>query len=56
MRSRTIGFEWIAQRVARRGVLQADQRNDITGVTLFDFFAVVGVHQQHPADTLFFIL
>ena len=42
----------VAERVAGRGVLQADRRRDVTGIDLRDILAVVGVHQKDAAQTL----
>ena len=41
-----------AQRVAGRGVLQADSRDDVAGRDDVDVLAVVGVHLQQTADAL----
>ena len=41
-----------AQRVARRGLLEADARGDVARVDLRLLLAVVGVHHQDAADAL----
>jgi hypothetical protein len=46
----------VAERVARGGVLQTGQRDDVAREGLFDFLAVVGVHHHHAADALFLAL
>ena len=45
-----------AQRVAGGGVLQTGKRDDVAGESLFDLFAVDGVHHHHPANALFLAL
>ena len=45
----------IAQRVTGARFLQARQRDDIAGIGFLDVFAVVRMHQQHAADTLFLL-
>lgn len=45
----------IAQRVAGAGFLEAGQRDDVAGIGFLDVFAVVRMHQQHAADTLFLL-
>ena len=50
------GLLLIAQRVASARILEAGKRDDVAGISLFDVFAVVGVHQQHTADTLALVL
>ena len=47
-----IGVAAIAQRVARRGVLEAEAGNDVAGHGHVEVFALVGVHQQDAAETL----
>src|SRR5262245_18560971 len=42
----------IAQRVAGAHVLEARQRDDVTGIGFLDVLAIVRVHQQHAADAL----
>ena len=42
----------IAQRVAGGHVLQAHAGGDVAGADFLDFFALVGVHLQDPADAL----
>jgi hypothetical protein len=49
------GLQRIAQRVAG-AVLEAGQSDDVAGKSLLDVFAVVRMHQQHAADTLFLVL
>ena len=46
----------IAQRVAGGGVLEPGQRDDVAGARFLDVFAVVGMHLQHAADALAFVL
>ena len=45
----------IAQRVTGARFLQARQRDDVAGIGFLDVFAVVRMHQQHAADTLFLL-
>ena len=42
----------IAERVARRGFLQARDRDDVAGKGFLDVFAGVRMHLQHAADAL----
>ena len=42
----------VAQGVAGRGVLEADNAADFAGVNLGDFLALVGVHLKQTADAL----
>ena len=42
----------LAQRVARRGRLEADDGDDVTGVDRLAVLAVVGVHLQDAPDPL----
>ena len=42
----------VAQRVARRVVLQTHGRSDVAGAHFLDLFALVRVHLQDPADPL----
>ena len=42
----------VAQGVAGRGVLEADNAADLAGVNLGDFLALVGVHLEQTADAL----
>ena len=44
------------QRVARSGVLQADEGRDVAGEHFLDFRALVGVHLEHAADALAVVL
>src|SRR6478609_4320052 len=46
------GRLFVAQRVARARVAQADGRVDVTGVTLFQLFTLVGVHAQDAPESL----
>ncbi len=46
------GLGGIAQRIAGAGILEADERDDVAGISLGDFFAVIGVHENHAADAL----
>ena len=43
---------FIAQGVARGGVLQAHRAGDLTGIDGFNLFPVVGVHQHNAADAM----
>ena len=45
----------VAQGVAGAGILQAGQGDDVAGVGFLDVLAVVGVHQQHAADTFLLV-
>src|SRR3990167_6018384 len=40
----------VAQRVTGRGVLQADYRDDITGIGFLDILTVIRMHLNHAAD------
>ena len=42
--------------VTGAGVLQADERRDVTGGDFLDFRTLVGMHLEHPADTLAVVL
>jgi hypothetical protein len=42
----------IAQRLARRHLLEADAGGDVAGQHLLELLAIVGVHLQHAADPL----
>src|SRR6202789_112439 len=46
----------VAKRVACTGILEPRERDDVTGESLFDVLAVVGVHEEHAADTLALVL
>src|SRR3984957_19467941 len=46
----------VAERVARTGILEPSKRDDVASVSLFDVLAVVGVHEEHAADTLALVL
>ena len=46
------GLRGIAERVTGAGFLQADESDDVACIGLGDFLAVVGVHENHAADTL----
>ena len=46
----------VADRVAGRDRLQPDRRGDVAGVDFLDFFALVRVHLQQPAETLRLLL
>ena len=46
----------VAQRVARRGVLEADDGDDVAGEGFVDLLAAVGVHLEHAADALALVL
>jgi len=43
---------FVANRIAGRDVLQADERADVTRVTRLDFLTVIGMHLEQPADAL----
>ena len=43
----------IGQGLARAGILEAGQRDDVARVGFVDLLALVGVHQIHAADPLF---
>ncbi len=45
-----------AQRVAGRDALEAGQGDDVAGAGFLDVLAVVGMHEQHAADTLLAVL
>ena len=47
---------FIAQRVARRRILQADDRADVARVNTVDILSFVGVHLNETPDALFFLL
>ena len=47
---------FIAERVARRGVLETDRRGDVAGVNGLDILTMVGVHLQDTAHALTTIL
>src|SRR6476620_10234317 len=49
------GLYRIAQGVAGGHVLEARERHDVAGIGLLDVLAVIGVHQQHAADTLLLV-
>ena len=42
----------VAERVAGAGFLEAGQRDDVAGIGFLGVLAVVGMHEQHPADAL----
>ena len=42
----------VAQRVAGAGFLETDEGDDVAGIGVGDFLAVVGVHENHAADAL----
>ena len=46
----------IAERVAGRRVLEADDSDDVAGIGFFDAVARVGVHLEHAADALALVL
>src|SRR5262249_31093714 len=43
---------FVAQRVAGINVFQSNHRANIAGVNFINFFALVSMHLQQPADTL----
>lgn len=43
---------FVAERIARGGILQADGRSDIAGIDNGEIFSVVRVHEQDSAHTL----
>lgn len=47
---------FIAERVTRRRVFEADGCSDITAVDALDFLTMVCMHLQDTADTLFLAL
>ena len=47
---------FVAQRVARARVLEADRGGDVAGAHFLDFLALVGVHLQQTADALALVL
>ena len=51
-----IGCVAIAERVAGRGLLEAEAGDDVTGVDDLDVLAVIGVHLQEAADALLAVL
>ena len=53
MFSSKIGCLFVAQRVARARIAHADGRRDIAGTDRVDVFAMVRMHPQDAADTLF---
>ena len=46
------GVLFVAERIARGGILQADGRSDIAGIDNGKIFSVVRVHEQDSAHTL----
>src|SRR5476651_834803 len=46
----------IAQRVAGGDALEAGQRDDVAGAGFLHVLTIVGMHQQHAADTLLAVL
>ena len=52
MRSSTMTFFDVAQRLAGGDVLQADRGGDVAGAHFLDLLALVGVHLQQAADAL----
>ena len=46
----------VAERVARTGILEARERDDVSSVGLFDVLAIVGVHEKHAANPLALVL
>jgi len=46
----------VTQRVTRGDVLQPDSRRNIAGANFLDLFAIIRVHLQYPANTLFLVL
>jgi hypothetical protein len=47
---------FFAERVARRRQLQTQRGTDVTGLDVFDVFALVRVHQHQAADALALLL
>jgi len=45
-----------AQRIAGGGFLHAGQSDDVAGISRFDVFTAVGMHQQHAADLFLLVL
>ena len=50
------GLAHIAERVTGADFLQTSKRNNVAGIGFFDVFTVIGMHEQHAADTLFLVL
>ena len=46
----------VRNRVARRDVLQADERANVSRITHINFLTMVGVHLQQAADPLTLII
>mmetsp|Transcript_14496 Transcript_14496/g.24999 ORF Transcript_14496/g.24999 Transcript_14496/m.24999 type:complete len:620 (+) Transcript_14496:1166-3025(+) len=46
----------VTQRLSRDGILQADQRDNITCASRLDFLSLVGVHEQHTTNSLLLAL
>ena len=45
----------VTQRIAGGRVFQTGQSDNVAGMSLFQIFTLVRMHQQHAADTLFFV-
>ena len=56
MRSSTIGWAGIAERVTGGGVLEPDRGDDVAGEHRVLVFPVVGVHLEETADALLLVL
>ena len=54
--SRMIGFVLVTDRVAGRDMLHAANGDDLACASVFDVFALVGVHQHQAADAFFGVL
>lgn len=50
------GFIQVAQRIARSRLFQTNRSCDITRENLLQFFSLISVHLQNPANTLFLTL
>ena len=49
------GLDRVAEGVARAGILEAGERDDVAREGFLDVFAVVRVHQEHAADALLLV-